>query len=135
MHTRSGNHNPVSLSHGNLGAVSDNSKNAYTHELKSKYNYQLMTSREYRNVSEADIDLRVKYAKSMIANFTSTDKKLIKLDKRYTKQTLTAVSEVYYVYLGGKAYGKISIRSQFFKRGNDMYFILRKKVAPNAKKR
>ena len=127
MKLRRGNIAPTVVnngsSHYNVGKDKQAQKNNRT-ALKNSYHYDVVASREYRNVSEADTELRIKYAKSMISNVTSTDKKLIKLVKRYSTQTLTSVSEVYYIYMGGKAYGKMSIRTQYFRRGNDMYFIL-----------
>lgn len=96
--------------------------------LKGTYAYVVQTTREYKDVTEADIELRAKYGKSLISNYTSTDKKLIKLNKKITSNTLTMLNEVYYVYLGGQAYGKLSISVQRTPRGRKMTFILTKKA-------
>lgn len=95
--------------------------------LDSKSTYIIETSREYRDVTEADIELRAKYGKSLVSNYTSTDKKLIRITKKESNQTLTMLNEVYYVYLGGKAYGKLAISIQRTFRGNSMTFILSRK--------
>ena len=42
--------------------------------MSSKATYLIQTSREYRNVTDSDIDLRRKYGKSLISNYTGTDK-------------------------------------------------------------
>lgn len=95
--------------------------------LNSKSRYSIQTSREYRNLTEADVELRRKYGLSLIANYTNTEKKLIRMDKKITNQTLTSLNEVYYVYMSGKAYGKLAINVQRTYRGTTITFILMKK--------
>lgn len=108
--------------------LSKRHKETYDKAFMKGLKYQIVTTREYKGVTDADVDLRMKYAKSLISNATGTDKKLITFQKKSDVQTLTSVNEVYYVRLGGKSYGKLSIRIQFLKRGNDIYFILRRKA-------
>lgn len=96
--------------------------------MSSKATYLIQTSREYRDVTDSDIDLRRKYGKSLVSNYTGTDKKFIRMDKKISTQGLTTLNEVYYIYLAGRSYGKLAISIQRTFRGNTMTFILTKKV-------
>lgn len=102
-------------------------REAYRKNLSPKSNYVVKTSREYRNLTEEDVELRRKYGLSLVSNYTNTDKKFIRMDKKITNQTLTSLNEVYYIYRAGNAYGKLAISVQRTHRGISMTFILMKR--------
>lgn len=135
MTKRRGNSVRRSLSRGadarGTSAVPDSGRDAYDKSVKSTtgtYGIEFVTA--YEKATERDVELRESYGKSLISGTVGVPADMItmKLKKSSGQQTLTALDEVFYVYVGKQVYGKLSIRTQRVLRHTDLIFIYQSKA-------
>ncbi|AKC05083.1 hypothetical protein NGDEOPKE_00163 [Enterococcus phage vB_OCPT_Carl] len=83
-----------------------------TKRLSTKGYYQVGFVKEYQNLTEKDIMLKLEYGKDLVSSYTGVPADMIKLRKKKEGQTLASLDTVYYVSIGKEPVGKLSIRAQ-----------------------
>ena len=81
-------------------------------ELRAKSigrKFNLVSTHLYKGVNKNEIELRVKYASSLISNYSDISTKRIELTKIRYNFTITDRVETYAIHIGGRGWGKVVI--------------------------
>ncbi len=96
----------------NYTGLGGQSSGSETKRLSTKGYYQVGFVKEYRNLTEKDIMLKLEYGKDLVSSYIGVKADMINLRKKQDKQTLASLDTVYYVSVGKEPVGKLSIRAQ-----------------------
>ena len=121
------------MSHGNYqGNVSgyvgiDFRRGVEARKVSFEGYYKLIFVKSYGKLTDEEMDLRLNYGVSLIAQYMHTNKDFLFTNQVSSEQTATTLDEVYQVKNLKRSLGKLSIRSQYTIFGNQLTFIFRKK--------
>jgi len=113
--------------------INSNGSDAHKQARKStKGHYRVEFVKTFEDMTEKDIELRVKYGKDLVASNLGVpvDMVTFRAKRKEGIQTLTSLDEVFYVKVGQDTAGKLSIRTQRLWKSNLLLFIFQvKKMA------
>lgn len=96
----------------NYTGLGGHSSGSETKRLSTKGYYQVGFVKEYKDLTEKDIMLKLEYGKDLVSSYIGVHSDMINLRKKQEKQTLASLDSVYYVSVGKEPVGKLSIRAQ-----------------------
>lgn len=81
-------------------------------ELRAKSigrKFDIVSVHQYKNVTEREIELRDKYAASLVSNYADVSIRRIKLAQTNYTFTATDSVETYSIHIGGRGWGKVVV--------------------------
>lgn len=104
-------------------------------ELRAKsigHKFNLVSTHLYKGVSQSEIDLRIKYASSLISNYSDVSTRRIELTKIKYDFTISSRIETYAIHIGGRGWGKVVITISELPTQSMMSFVIFK-TSPKGK--
>lgn len=103
----------------------------YEKELESKKGYyEVEFVKEFKDVTERDLELRQTYGIDLISGNLFTPVDMIRLEEKNkgeSNQTVTSLDEVFYIRIGKRNIGKLSIRTQRVFNKVNLIFVMQKR--------